>query len=153
MKTASSDYFSVHKEQFYVTFLAFFFFGFLIFTPERLVFVRDAGFWVLCTWAAWHCYGCWLSSALLRDIVTALAQGRGLSGVSAAILAREFRPYISVVLTVKQQLQQTVTNTLASISHHLGNMLSWFNGSHRASGMLTYLTCFNLLFLLCSHDS
>jgi hypothetical protein len=57
-------------------------FGFLIFTPERLVLLRGFVFWGALTLAAWHGHDFWRRNPWAERVATALTTGRGLHEIA-----------------------------------------------------------------------
>lgn len=89
--------------------------GFLIFTPERLVLLRDLLFWAVLVLAAFHGHSFWRSNAWAERVASAFTTGRGLYD----IMSRARDKALSTWIDWKTQIQQRRTrlaNALAAVA-------------------------------------
>jgi hypothetical protein len=108
--------------------------AYLIFTPERLVLLRNLLLWAIMTWTAWHGYDSWQRSPWTRKVITAFVMGRGLPDIAGLVWDKAFGACVDWGTKRATAIRRECTRISAGAYNWLRDLLGWPQGDATASG-------------------
>ncbi|KAE8445965.1 hypothetical protein EG329_012744 [Mollisiaceae sp. DMI_Dod_QoI] len=112
--------------------------AYLIFTPERLVLLRNLMFWAIGTWAAWYGYELWEKSTLARKIITSFSTGRNLSEILSLVWNEIFRVYFDWGTDRAANIRQECIRIGKGVFSWLRRLLWWAPGNIPKIGIILF---------------
>jgi hypothetical protein len=110
--------------------------AYLIFTPERLVLLRNLILWAIMTWMAWHGYELWQNSPLTTKIIAFFGTGRGLSEIPSLVWNEVFRAYFDWGTNRAADIRQECIRTGIRAFNRLRSLLRWTPGNTTDIGII-----------------